>query len=168
MQTISVPGFTFTVPALDIDKRLGHPHARGRCERRIVAALIQHLDARGFVVSSVFDGEEVHVVDDAKATAALGTLIGRTQAAMEWVFNLDEASLRFRHRSIDREADEKTRDGPRGWTDAEHGVLVVLGNGEDCIADWNYTEGDPDGFDKAMDAFIDEPEDGPSLLQRVA
>jgi len=59
---------------------------------------------------------------------------------MELIFNLDEASLRF------------TKDGTK-----EHGVLLVLGNdGLDVISDWNYSDGDHDGFHKAMESFNPE------------
>lgn len=120
-----------TVPELDHDammlERFGHhvqPH--GRIERRIVAALCAHMLDRGWTPANVFDGEETTKVTDAKS-------------AMELIFNLDEASLRFR-----------PTDSPSG---KRHGVLLVLGNGEDIVSDWNYTEGDPDGFCAAMDAF---------------
>lgn len=121
------------VPELDHDRmmkeRFGHEvGARGRLERRIVAGLCAHLEAAGFAPHSVYDGEEETRVSNAKE-------------AMELVFNLDEASLRF------------AKPGHR-----EHGVLLVLGNGEDLVSDWNYSKGDCDGFDAAMEAFLDSIE----------
>lgn len=122
------------VPALDIDAQAEQRHGHkvsgtGRQERRIVAALIAHLGAAGFRPVFVNDGEELTAVHDAKS-------------AMELVFNLDQASLRFQ------------RDlGPIHGLGAVHGVLLVLGNGVDIVSDWNYTRGDFDGFDAAMNAF---------------
>ncbi len=99
----------------------------GKIERRVVAALVEHMGAHGFVPHAVYDGEEETAVHDAKS-------------AMELIFNLDEASLRFHPAAA----------GRRGsW----HGVLLVLGNGIDVISDWNYFVDDHDGFDKAMRAF---------------
>lgn len=57
------------------------------------------------------------------------------KAAMELIFDLDVARLYF----------EKG--------EAEHGVLLVLGNDLDIVSDWGYSEGDGDGFNAAMEAF---------------
>lgn len=98
-----------------------------KIERRIVYALCRHLIANGFKVWGLFDGEEfVSLKDEAQPV----------QEAMELVFNLDESSLRF------------YKEGH-----GAHGVLLVTGNGMDIICDWNYTDGDPDGFDAVMQAF---------------
>jgi hypothetical protein len=32
-------------------------------------------------------------------------------------------------------------------------VLLVLGNDMDIVSDWNYSEGDADGFNAAMEKF---------------
>lgn len=116
------------VPTLDIDQEMLHRHGRkvsatGRTERRIVAALCEYMVGKGFNLYTVFDGEDETHVRTAKD-------------AMEIIFNLDESSLRFKH--------------PLG---KPHGVLLVMGNSEDIISDWNYTIGDPDGFNTAMEAF---------------
>jgi hypothetical protein len=92
----------------------------GKLERRIVWALCQNLKARGWSVHTVWDGEEL-------------TRVSTPKEAMELIFNLDEASLRF------------TKDGKK-----LHGVLLILGNGEDIISDWNYSVADADGFDADM------------------
>lgn len=63
---------------------------------------------------------------------------------MELIFNLDEVSLRFIPVSCSQ---------LKSKAEYEHGVLLVLGNGCDIVSDWNYTEGDPDGFSAAMDKF---------------
>jgi hypothetical protein len=124
------------VPELDIDKTLGKPGPRGAIERRIVFALIAHLRDGGFKPTSLWDGERLTVVHDAKG-------------AMELIFNLDESSLRFAATEITR----FHRSGQNRYDNNEHGVLIVLGNGVDCISDWNYFADDHDGFNKAMSAF---------------
>lgn len=95
-------------------------------ENRVVSALLRHLRAAGFSIRGVWDGEEMH-----KLT---------TDAEIKnMIFNLDESSLRVRKEGF-----------------KEHGILLVTGNassGEEIISDWNYTTGDPDGFNAAMDAF---------------
>lgn len=116
------------VPDLDHDAymldRFGRKvSANGRIERRIVAALMAHLGPEGFSVRSVWDGEE-------------RTEVTTVKAAMELIFNLDEAHLNV------------GRDGEK-----PHWILLVLGNGQDIISDYSYREGDPDGFSALMDAF---------------
>jgi hypothetical protein len=67
--------------------------------------------------------------------------------AMELVFNLDEASVRFWVPAL-RLSKERAK-----W----HGVLIVLGNSpEEIVSDWNYFADDRDGFNAAMDAFDSE------------
>lgn len=132
---------------------------RIKLERAIVAALIAHMRKAGWVVSRTWDGEEY--------------CFPRTDAqVLNAVFDLDEVSLRFvqthkraafdRVHAVSREAHKpkgltvlgELHGGIGGeWDDGEHGVLLVLGNGEDIISDWNFTEGDPDGFDRAISAF---------------
>lgn len=124
------------VPTLDIDRKMLNKYGRkvspnGRIERRIVAALIAHMEAQDFLVTTVFDGEETTGVSGAKE-------------AMELIFNLDEASLRFQY--------HKNGDRKRPMF-KQHGVLLILGNGEDIISDWNYMLGDHDGFNLAIQAF---------------
>lgn len=114
-------------PALDHDammsQRFGSKvSANGHLERAIVWNLCAHLAAAGFTPRTVNDGEEVTKVADAKA-------------ALELIFNLDEAWLTF------------------GKGKARHVVFFVLGEGDTIVTDWGYTEGDADGFNAAMDAF---------------
>jgi hypothetical protein len=129
----------FMVPALAHDimmqERFGTKVSpTGRLERRIVAHLIDHVTRSGFALHSVNDGDEI-------------TPVATMQEAMEVIFNLDEASLRF------------YKGGPKGATQAAlerddwHGVLLVLGNGVDIVSDWNYSAGDADGFGAAMEVF---------------
>lgn len=119
-----------TVPELDHDammaKRFGHTlTARMRVERLIVWRLLEHLAANGFRVTAIDSDDRERV---------------RTpKAAMELIFDLDDSRVVV-----------SKPGGP------EHTVLLILGNGgmgEDLISDWTYTEGDPDGFNAAMDAF---------------
>jgi hypothetical protein len=37
--------------------------------------------------------------------------------------------------------------------DKFHSVVLVCGNGEDILSDWNFAEGDADGFDAVMRTF---------------
>ncbi len=57
------------------------------------------------------------------------------KSAMELIFNLDDAGLYFE----------------KGGSD--HRVLLILGNDMDIVSDWNYSHGDPDGFNAAMEKF---------------
>lgn len=114
-------------PALDHDAMMlkkwnQKVSPNGKLERRIVANLIAHMEANGWKVQGVHDGDDFTECADMKA-------------AMELIFDLDDAGLYF----------EKD--------DAEHRVLLVLGNGIDIITDWGYTEGDADGFNAAMKEF---------------
>lgn len=127
------------VPALDHDAMMAakfgsHVSPNGKLERRIVANLIAHLERAGFKVHSVNDGEELKAVTDMKA-------------AMEAVFAVDEASLRF------YKGGKKGRTATQLDNDLWHGVMLMLGEGVDIINDWNYNDGDADGFNKAMEAF---------------
>jgi hypothetical protein len=110
-------------------ERFGHKLSpNGILERRIVWNLFKHLEARGWYVRATWDGEERERVNT-------------PQEAMEFIFNLDEVSVRM--------AKGAERIKGEDW----HGILLVLGNGVDIVSDWNYTKGDPDGFSAAMDAF---------------
>lgn len=116
-----------TAPALDHDammkKRFGvDVSATGRRERRIVANLIAHMEREGWKVQGVHDGDGFDIAVTAKA-------------AMELIFNLDDAGLYF----------EKSG--------AEHRVRLILGNDMDIVSDWGYSEGDADGFNAAMEKF---------------
>lgn len=117
-------------PALDIDKVLDNERIspNGRLERRIVWNLLMHLEANDWFVRATWDGEARERTKTAKD-------------AMELIFNLDEVSVRI----------AKGRERVKGedW----HGILLILGNGIDVLSDWNYTMGDPDGFNAVMEAF---------------
>lgn len=93
-------------------------------ERRIVWNLLKHLDAAGFDVPYVYDGEELESTPTHKS-------------AMEIVFNLDEAVLKVQHRETGR----------------RYSVVLVLGNGADVLSDYSYPSDKADPFNVAMDAF---------------
>jgi hypothetical protein len=100
-----------------------------KIERAIITALIPFMQGAGFKLVCVFDGEELVKVKTA-------------EEAIDAAFAVDESRIMF-----------KANDGET------HGVLLILGNGEDVISDWSYSEGDPDGFDKHMDSFTAMIED---------
>lgn len=107
-----------------------------KVERAIIKALISFLDGYGFKPTFVFDGEE-------------NVKCSTVDAAIEAITAVDESWLHF-----------KANKGVLGsGARKDHGVYLILGNGEDVISDWRYSEGDADGFNKAMDTFtamIDE------------
>lgn len=92
-------------------------------EHRIVTGLIEHLTDYGFIIDSVFDGEEFEPCKDANAV-------------LEVIYATCESSLQVKR--------------PGGST---HGVKLAPGNGIDVICDWSYSRGDPDKFNQVMDAF---------------
>lgn len=98
----------------------------GHFERRIVWNLCHYMAAKGFEIHCIYDGEEF-----TKRPSIL--------EVMNLIFNLDEVSLRFIKKGFT-------------W----HGVLLIMGNGnggKDLISDWNYSNGDADGFNAAMHEF---------------
>lgn len=81
-----------------------------RVEARIVRRLCRELQKAGYLPESVWDGGEyVKVRTVAQVISA--------------VFAVDNATIHF-----DRGA---------GANGRAHGVLIVLGNGLDCLADWH-------------------------------
>ena len=109
----------------DISHRL---KMRKAGERRVVFELIEWLRLRSFLCVGVDDGGDYHPTST-------------TVEAMEHVFALDDAELRFEHVGTSR----------------QYSVIIVLGNSpEEAVSDWSHTKGDPDGFSAAMDQFIDK------------
>ena len=112
------------VPELNVDKGEVLTPAR-RMERRVVAAMLAHLAAHGFVPKHIWDGEEKNPVES----------VGE---AMEWVFNLDESVLYV-----------KQRDTKRGY-----GITLIPGNAwHEIINDHADPDEDPYGFVPLMDTF---------------
>ena len=111
-------------------------------ERRIVRSLIRHMKERGWQVFRTYDGEAWEYP--------------RTEAeAIDHCFAVDEISLRFvpaaamPHTPTDKAALRAYR---KHGAQLEHGVLLTLGEGCDVINDYNFSEGDADGFAAAMEA----------------
>jgi hypothetical protein len=98
-----------------------------KVERRIVWNLLHTLERKGFKPVGV-DIDEIELTKTA-------TILD----AMEAIFSVDDARVVVR------------KDGYSG-----HWILLIGGNGEDIISDWSFTNGDPDGFSAAMDAFKPE------------
>jgi hypothetical protein len=116
-------------PALDIE--LWHSGAaplplreHHALECRIVWQLLQHLQASGFELLGIFDGEVTRRCDTHKG-------------AMELLFTLDSAWLRVR------------KDGGRRG----HNIPLVPGRGEGIIGDHWVAPGDPDRFAACMAGF---------------
>jgi hypothetical protein len=116
-------------PALDIDAKLwkGQPmHIRAKNERKVVYALLTQAVEAGFQLVDVYDGDEHEKVSNVKE-------------AMEVVFNLDISYVWM------------CKEGFK-----KHYLMFVLGNAEDgseALADWSYTDGDPDGWNALVDGF---------------
>lgn len=120
-------------PVLERDQMMLSEHGQeistdGRLERRIAWNLLKHLEASGWIVVAVNDGEENTELKGDKNPA---------KAAMELLFNLDEASLMF----------------SKQGTDYKHYVQILLGNTFEMVNDWGFVQGDPDGFNAAMNEF---------------
>ena len=128
-------------PSLEIDKQLFKDRPifpRAALERKVVWNLLKFLQANRFELVSIYDGEEKIKVHNYPLQA------------MELIFNLDEISLRVR-RCREWESKDVVNRNPI------HGILLVLGNdGWDAVSDWNYSDGDADGFCYTMDAFDGE------------
>lgn len=149
-------------PPLDINAILhkdGKVPSFIRARQRVVWNLMLHLQAKGFVVWMVWDGE-----------SGSKTLLP-PKDAMELLFNLDEASLRMvgkqyadaltiaRNMPKDNATEiaarrNAIRKAKADCEQNEHGILLVLCNdAEDVLSDWNYTDGDPDSFNAAVGSF---------------
>lgn len=94
-------------------------------EHKAVRKLVRMMKEKNWEVSSVFDGEE--------------RVKCRTEKeVMDTVFSVDESSITFHNKQIDR----------------KHAALIVLGNsGAEVIADYGYNE--DDDFSSIMDAHGD-------------
>ncbi len=98
---------------------------RRALELRIVRGLIRSLKKHGWKPVYVYDGGD-EVVTPTEAKA------------LDAVFAVDDARLYFRN------------DGGRTY-----GVLLIGGNGEDIISDWSYGTDDKDGFNAAIEQYLD-------------
>lgn len=118
-------------PALDTDARYytgsRKMQPHTKVERRVIANLIAYLERQGWTPVKVFDGEEDIEAHD-------------TKSAMETIFSVDDSQLVVRNAAGKRQR-----------------IMIVLGNGKDCISDYSYTRGDTDHFRVTMECF--NPED---------
>lgn len=129
MNCIPVP------PPLEIDKVLykNEPMAlHVRVERRIVWNLLLTLEKIGFIPHSVYDGDE--------STSATSK-----KAAMELMFNLDDAVLYLSHSSGEKNSNNRLR---TVW------VRFVFGNGIDVVSDYNASSWN--NFQEEMEKFESE------------
>lgn len=92
-------------------------------ELRIVVALCKHLESKGFAIEAVYDGEEDILVSDIKG-------------AVKEIFKVAEAVLFVSKSGFLR-----------------HGITLHPDHGIEILANWNYCDGDPDGFNAAMEEF---------------
>lgn len=125
---INTPNKPIVQPPALKDDAERQPHARTILERRIVWNLLEQLVAADFEIVDVYDGEEAVKCAD-------------NLAALETVFSVDDSRIYCKKKGVER---------------GERNVLIVLGNGEDCISDWSFLDGDADGFDAFMNAFTSE------------
>jgi hypothetical protein len=123
---------TVAVPVLDHDKYMlsrfkQTVSTNGIIERRIVANLCAHLIENGFILWGVDDGEAVTEIHKEK---------NQTKAAMELIFNLDDAVL------IVAEGNS---------TGERTGINLTLGEGFEIVSDYSYIRDSK--FMHVMDAF---------------
>ncbi len=93
-----------------------------KTERAIVTDLVSSMDAAGYVPMSVWDGGEYF-----PPTRTPNSL--PTHAVLEVVFSVGVSTIHF-----------AKKDEPEKW--GGRGVMIVLGNGNDCISDYHCS--DPD------------------------
>lgn len=100
-------------------------------ERVILLALMRNMRAQGYEVVSVWEGENYRMPDrqgelqtypHGKEPDIMFNPMTDEQALTE-IDSVDESTLHFTHRHS------------RTW--GNRGVLVVLGNGEDCLSDFH-------------------------------
>ena len=104
--------------------------ARYPLEVAIVRAMLAHLDAHGWRVAKIYDGDE-----DPTARPRCAT----TDEVVASVFAVDECHLFFQNAR-----------GQERW------VFLVRGNGVDIIADWSYAA--IDEFWRCLETFLDMTE----------
>lgn len=104
-------------------------------EWRAVRRVLNLVKRGGFSIIGLWDGETMETPKT-------------TEAALGIVFNLDEISVRV----------NRDPNGDPEWGKGTHGILLVLGNasdGSEVVSDWNYTDGDADGFNALMDKITE-------------
>ena len=96
-------------------------------ERAALAALLEHLTARGFAPVRLFNGDDLIPFnnDASPSSAIVETIMASAQSTLMFCAAHGNA----------------------------HGVFIVPSNGADLIGNWSYDEDDADGFNAAMVAF---------------
>jgi hypothetical protein len=88
---------------------------------KMLGSLVSKMKKRGWNLHSIYDGEDHYVFPSLHFAKMIAS-------------NLDDYSLRFQ------------KERGTSW----HGVWMINGQCPDTIADWNYSEGDPDRFNHDM------------------
>lgn len=104
-----------------------YAHKRLALEEKIVRKLIRDMKQEGWTPGWVYTDEQEKVSTETQTLDA--------------VCSVDESTITF----VKGPASKQNR----------HGVLLVKGNGVDVICDWDFSEGDEDGFSAAMDRVTD-------------
>lgn len=94
---------------------------RQALEKKIVRGTVRRLKEAGFLATQVWDGGEY-------------VKVRTEEEVLDAVFSVDDSTVHF--------------DGGAGDNDHSHGVLFILGNGQDVISDYHCGD---EAFDKAMD-----------------
>lgn len=117
-------------------------------ERYVITALMRDMRAAGYQVAAVHVGDGYVMARTTLHRAPATIAEPMTDAkALEAIDSVDRCTLHF----TDRNSTE--------WGD--HGVLIILGNGEDCLSDSHSHENEP--FNGIIDAIYDKLNAG-SLL----
>lgn len=116
------------VPVLNLDaKRIKPPSLHARQERQVVWALFQHLQAHGWTPYAVDYGPR--------------TTVGTAKDAMEIIFDLDEAKVRFENPAFK----------------GKHCVFLVRGNSpHEVVCDYSFDADGADDFGPLVDGFDSE------------
>lgn len=107
-------------------------------ERYVITALVRDMCAAGYQVAAVHDGNGywMHRRWCKRAPATIKEPLSG-ERAFTAIDSVDMCTLHF------------TDQNSTAWGD--HGVLIILGNGEDCLSDSHSHEGEP--FNGIIDAI---------------
>lgn len=117
-------------------------------ERYVITALMRDMRAAGYQVAAVHDGEGYWMSTGwhkrAPATIAEPVTDAR---ALEAINSVDDCTLHF------------TDQNSTQWGD--HGVLIILGNGQDCLSNAHVYDNEP--FNIIIEAIYDKLNEGALL-----
>ncbi len=108
------------------DSNCYYAHKRLATESAMIRGLIRGLKKEGWLPTLVNDQGDELIK------------VKNETEAMDAVFAVDVSALGF----------------SKG--EAHHSFMIVLGNGVDCISDWNYSRDDADGFNALAERITDE------------